>query len=386
MFQEFEDKLCASGLTDQASPVMGFLDATLEWNKNDPSIPMLENVIQGLSINSILFSRPAEPYQTIISYLANISKGIIYPEDCETRTFLHDLPIAHSMDSGEIVSILKKRKGVIIPNLGLITYGMVSFEQAYVTFSSICFACFVKFFSDYLGALRNKRVDVLFQKTFEKVVEMLDPHLPFQGPLLKGPFDSERLVIEAMDEAGRLTVEKRLVDSYFGNISCRLGDTLYISQTASSLDNLIGCIDPIPMDGSSCTGITASSELDAHLGIIKETGCNTILHGHPRFSVILSMDCDKESCDFKGKCYIKCSEERYVCQIPIVSGEVGTGVHGLCNTVPRAIKEHDGVIVFGHGLFTTGMNDFYRPFYNLFNIEKKCREEYFKRVFDLSLG
>lgn len=383
MFPEFENKLYAGGLTERSSPLMGFLDAALEWNRNDSSIPLLEKVIQGLSINSILFSKPAEPYQTIISYLAHTSKGMICPEDCETRTFLHDLPISLTLDPGEIVPILKKRKGVIIPDLGLITYGMVSLEQAYVTYSSICFACFVKFFSDYLGALRNGSVDHLFQKTFDQVVKMLDPYPSFTGSLIKGPLNSERFVLEAMDEAGRLTVENRLVDSYFGNISCRLGNTLYISQTGSSLDSLTGCIDPVPMDGTSCTGITASSELDAHLGIIRETGCNTILHGHPKFSVILSMDCDKAGCDQKGQCHIQCSEERDVCGIPVVPGEVGTGVYGLCNTVPKAIQEHDGVIVFGHGLFTIGSEDFYRPFSNLFHIENQCRDEYFRRVSDL---
>jgi ribulose-5-phosphate 4-epimerase/fuculose-1-phosphate aldolase len=383
MFQEFEKKLFTGGLTGLSSPVMGFLDVALEWNRSDSSIPLLEKVIQGLSINSILFSKPAEPYQTIISYLAHTSKGVICPEDCETRTFLHDLPISLTLDPGVVVSILKKRKGVIIPGSGLITYGMVSLEQAYVTFSSICFACFVKFFSDYLSALRNGFVDHEFQKTFDQVVEMLDPYPSCNRSLIKGPLSSERLVLEAMDEAGRLTVENRLVDSYFGNISCRLGNTLYISQTGSSLDSLTGCIDPVPMDGTSCTGITASSELDAHLGIIRETGCKTILHGHPKFSVILSMDCDKAGCDQKGKCHIQCSEERDVCGIPVVPGEVGTGVYGLCNTVPKAIQEYDGVIVLGHGLFTIGTRDFDRPFSNLFNIEKNCREEYFRRVSDL---
>ncbi|MFH2066737.1 MAG: class II aldolase/adducin family protein [Pseudomonadota bacterium] len=383
MFREFEDKLLAAGLTERSSPVMGFLDASLEWNRDDPVIPILEEVIQGLSINSILFSRPAEPYRTIISYLARTSGNMICPEDCETRTFLHDLPVCRSMDSREIATILKNRKGVILPDVGLITYGMVSLEQAYVTFSSICFACFVKFFSDYLGALRNRYVDELLKKTFEQVASMPDPHPSFSAALMKGPFDSEPMVLEAMDEAGRLTVENRLVDSYFGNISCRLGNTLYISQTGSSLDNLSGCIDPIPMDGSSCTGITASSELDAHLGIIRETGCNTILHGHPRFSVILSMDCDKAHCEQKGQCHIRCREERDVCGIPVVPGEVGTGVYGLCNTVPKAIKDHDGVLVYGHGLFTIGNEDFSKPFFNLFHIEKQCREEYFRRVADL---
>lgn len=380
MFQEFEDKLSVSGLTGPQRPVMGFLDAALEWNREDPAVTILEKVVQGLNINSILFARPAEPYQTIISYLADTADGMICPEDCETRTFLHDLPIAGKLDHRQIIPLLKRRKGAIISESGLVTYGTVSLEQAFVTFSSICFSCFVKFFSDYLAALRCGRIDRMFQKTFEQVVDILEPYPPPSGSMIAGPFDSERMVLAAMEEAGRMTVANRLVDSYFGNVSCRFGDILYISQTGSSLDNLDGCIDPVPLDGSTCTGITASSELDAHLGVIRETGCSTILHGHPRFSVILSMDCEKKDCANRGRCHLRCSENRTVCQIPIVPGEVGTGVHGLCHTIPAAIKNHDGVIVYGHGLFTIGETDFSRPFFNLAAIENRCREEYFRRV------
>ena len=386
MFQEFEDKLSASGLIGPRRPVMGFLDAALEWNRADASVAVLEKIIRGLNINSILFARPAEPYQTIISYLADTAGGVICPQDCETRTFLHDLPIAGALDHQQIVSILKKRKGAIVLNSGLVTYGTVSLEQAFVTFSSICFSCFVKFFSDYLAALRCGRVDRLFRKTFERVIDMLEPYPPVAGSLIAGPFDSESMVREAMEEAGRLTVVHRLVDSYFGNISCRFGNTLYISQTGSSLDNLAGCIDPVPLDGSTCTGITASSELDAHLGVIRETGCATILHGHPRFSVILSMDCERADCRNRGRCHIRCSEKRTVCNIPIVPGEVGTGVYGLCHTVPAAIHDQDGVIVYGHGLFTVGTTDFSRPFCNLVAIENSCREEYFRRISRLLSG
>lgn len=386
MFQEFEDKLSLSGLVGSQPPVMGFLDAVLAWNREDSSVAVLEKVVRGLNINSILFARPAEPYHTIISYLAGTADGVICPEDCETRTFLHDLPITGELDHQQIVPLLKKRKGAIISNSGLVTYGTVSLEQAFVTFSSICFSCFVKFFSDYLAALRRGQVDRMLQKTFEQVVDILEPYPPAAGSLMAGPFDSERMVRDAMAEAGRLTVVHRLVDSYFGNVSCRFGNTLYISQTGSSLDNLAGCIDPVPLDGSTCTGITASSELDAHLGVIRETGCTTILHGHPRFSVILSMDCEKADCRNRGRCHIRCREKRTVCEIPIVPGEVGTGAYGLCHTVPAAINNQDGVIVYGHGLFTTGETDFTRPFFNLVAIENRCREEYFRRISRLLSG
>jgi ribulose-5-phosphate 4-epimerase/fuculose-1-phosphate aldolase len=253
-------------------------------------------------------------------------------------------------------------------------------EQAYVTFSSVCFACFVKFFSDYLFDIKHGKINNRRQNLFDLIVKKLEPAPCFQGSLMKGPFDSELRVYQAILEAGMLTVKHRLVDSYFGNISFCYNNTLYISQTGSSLDNLQGVIDPCPLDGSSCTAITASSELPAHLKIVKHTPNNAILHGHPRFSVILSMDCDIKNCECRGQCHMRCPHERFVGDIPIVSGEVGSGPYGLCNTVPGAIKGKPGVIVYGHGVFTAGQTDFNRPFKNLINIETLCREEYFNRV------
>ncbi|MCK5685154.1 class II aldolase/adducin family protein, partial [bacterium] len=167
-----------------------------------------------------------------------------------------------------------------------------------------------------------------------------------------------------------------LVDSYFGNISYLFEDIIYISQTGSSLDELAGCIDPCPLDGSSCAGITASSELVAHHEIYLRTSNRAILHGHPKFSVILSMDCDRVDCPNSGQCHIKCSEQRYINDIPIVPGEVGTGTTGLCHTLPPAMKRNRGVIVWGHGLFTVAEDDYKLAFKHLLDIENMCREEY----------
>ena len=64
-----------------------------------------------------------------------------------------------------------------------------------------------------------------------------------------------------MVKTGKELVKQRLVDSYFGNISYVRGETIYISQTGSSMDELEDCIDAVPLDGSSSSGITASSEL-----------------------------------------------------------------------------------------------------------------------------
>ena len=104
----------------------------------------------------------------------------------------------------------------------------------------------------------------------------------FSNPLSgKTPID-EAGIIKAMDDAGKATVAARLVDSFFGNISFRKDSLLYISQTGSSLDELPGRIDCVPLDGSSTCELTSSSELSAHVKIYELTGDTAILHGHPR--------------------------------------------------------------------------------------------------------
>jgi len=116
------------------------------------------------------------------------------------------------------------------------------------------------------------------------------------------------------------------------------------------------------------------------LEIVQHTDTKAILHGHPKFSVILSMDCDIIECICRSECHRICPNKRFVCGIPIVSGEVGSGPHSLCNTVPEAIRENQGVIVYGHGLFSIGKTDFNEPFKHLVQIENNCRREYFNRI------
>ncbi len=171
-------------------------------------------------------------------------------------------------------------------------------------------------------------------------------------------------------------VERGLVDSTFGNVSCRVsppagdeargpvdgdpavdvwsadavydatpepaagaGDLLLVSQTGSALDELAGVIDACRFDDATTVGITASSELVAHRAIYDGGPARTILHGHPPFCVILSMDCPRLDCPGLGQCHRACSEQRGLTTdlgvfVPIVPGEVGTGRYGLCHTLP----------------------------------------------------
>jgi ribulose-5-phosphate 4-epimerase/fuculose-1-phosphate aldolase len=397
LIRKYEKKLIQAGLADAQGPkrpIVGGLDYELNWNRTGPETQKLEPVFSAMAINSLVFFRPAAPYDNIITFLAEQALAAnrpIQPEDCETRTFLHDLPVVPGFSTPDIITALKHRKCVIITNTkcnrpdipegpAIVAHGTVSPEQGFVVGSSVAFACFVKFFTDYLSHLRCGTAPNEMHRIYDTLLPWLTRNPMPMPNLIQGPFQTEESVYGAMIQAGAKTVEYGLVDSYFGNISFCRNQILYISQTGSSLDELAGCIDPVPLDGSSSAGLTASSELTAHLETLSRTGADAILHGHPKFSVILSMDCDpkeKAACQFSTRCHIHCPKVRDIDGIPIVPGEVGTGPTGLCNTLPLAFERNeDAAIVYGHGLFTLGRDDFTQAFATLLTVENRCRTHY----------
>ncbi|MEX1299721.1 MAG: class II aldolase/adducin family protein [Desulfotignum sp.] len=406
LLQKYSDKLIQAGLAAADGPnipLIGGWDRSLTWNRPAPEIPLLNQVFQHLNINSLAYLSPCPPHDRIIGFLADRAlkaSGRITPEDSETRTFLHDLPVTDVFDVQAIVQALSQRKTVIIrirnadgkpPGPAIIAPGTITPEQGFVHISSVCFACFIKFFSDYLSLLKTDQIDPEMDEVFQQVLPFLtDPGtggIPHTSFLMPGPFSSESRVIAAMSQAGKKVVSDKLVDSYFGNISYCLNDILYISQTGAALDELEGCIDPVPLDGTTSAGMTASSELSAHMEIIARTGCRAILHGHPRFSVILSMDCDPEqktACAFNTRCHTHCPVPRQIGDTPIIPGEVGTGPFGLCHTLPIACETADTVIVYGHGVFATGDTDFIQAFSHMTEVENFCKRHYLEQVTQLT--
>ncbi len=366
------------GIDDQVFIAGGLLDKKPLLRE-----PLLE-VTERMNINSLLLAIPTEPMRSIIDELLHWGRtgnGLLLPRDTETRTFLHDIPVVTGLKPDDIVEALSHRKSVIVESMGgIVTYGTISPEQAFVFMSSTCFSLFVKYFHDHLKYLKETKGRDEYaearMRRFRMIGRMVNP--PDRRGIDYSPLESED-VHKAIVAAGKLLVEKGLVDSYFGNISAFRDGIIYISETASSLEELEDAIDEVPMDGSSSVGITASSELPAHRAVYGKGRHRFILHGHPRFTVIGSMLCERD-CDDPDLCYRGCPEEREICGVPIVSGEVGAGPYGIVNTVPRALESTDAVIVYGHGIFTAGEDSFRMPFMKMMEIERYAMEEYFRQV------
>jgi ribulose-5-phosphate 4-epimerase/fuculose-1-phosphate aldolase len=362
------------------------LDDVVSANRPDEWLPVFSSVFQELDITALLFAKLTLPFADLLVERAEPGTDRLAPKDSETKVFLHDIPFIRKKEwegasrpdlTAMIVRCLKERKAAIIQGLGIVSTGGVTVEQAYIGFSTIFHTTFVMYLLDVLTdgfRLPNERV------VFEGFKQAWNRTPDLSGlAFVPGPILDHDDIIREVCRVGRYTVEKGFVDSFFGNISYFDGTTIYISQTTSSLDELEGFIDPVPVDGSSTAGLSASSELPTHRGIYLDSPYRAVLHGHPRFSIILSMLCDEKNCDIKD-CNRLCNRARTVCGVPIVAGETGAG--GMARSVPAAMKEQGVCIVYGHGIFAAGAKDFREAFMKMAEVENRCRKEYFRLAED----
>ncbi|HSL92233.1 MAG TPA: hypothetical protein VK863_06255, partial [Candidatus Limnocylindrales bacterium] len=125
-------------------------------SEGDPGLARLcERVLSSLSCLGLVAARPSLPFADFLVRRAKAGESRIVPLDTETRTFLHDIPFLRREELGEdaaarISSLLANRKGMIAEGLGIVAGGTVTVEQAYINYSSVFHAAFVKYLLDLL--------------------------------------------------------------------------------------------------------------------------------------------------------------------------------------------------------------------------------------------
>ncbi len=170
---------------------------------------------------------------------------------------------------------------------------------------------------------------------------------------------------------GKKIVEAGLAHSHFGNVSKRVGDEMLISTTGSMLDELEGQIVSVPIDPTSPDelDVIASSEVNVHRAIYKETSALAILHGHSKYAVVMSMLYKP------GEQIVPEDSESiyFLHEIPVVTG--GIGSEKLARNAARALRDHKGIVVHGHGTFARGAT-VDEAFVILSSIEHACMVKY----------
>lgn len=356
-------------------------DDTVIGRGADDLLDLGHRLISRLNVLSIAIIEPSLPFCDLLIRNSPPDEKYLMPRDTETRTFLHDIPFVRKAElevdpTDQLAQLLASRKGIMVEGVGIIAIGAVTPEQAYINISSVFHAVFVKYLLDLL---RKNQLTADDRQALNSLRNNWLRNIGTSptGIRSAGELTCSEAIYHEISKVGRITVDLGLVDSFFGNISCKLNDTIYISQTAASLDALEGCIDPVPTDNSSTCGITASSELLAHRQVYEQSNAQTLLHGHPKFAVIMSMLCEDDSCTVED-CWRDCPHVRQVGDIPIVAGEVGAG--GLAQKISPVIGTKGKVIVYGHGVFAIGHHGFCDAIESMMETERWCQQEYFRRL------
>jgi ribulose-5-phosphate 4-epimerase/fuculose-1-phosphate aldolase len=377
---KYSHKMIADRSTDPDHIAFAAQDDVMIADGNASLATLASNVLSNLNCLALAAARPSLPFADFLIRRSESNEHEIVPRDTETRTFLHDIPILRQSElevdpAPAIAKLLGNRKGIVVEGIGIIANGALTVEQAYINWSSVFHSTYIKYLEDVLehGFELPGEEDAFDHFRNGWLLPLSSDGLEFRP----GPIVDKSIILDEIARVGRYTVQRGLVDSFFGNISYSNGELIYISQTASSLDELPGCIDPVPFENSSTVGITASSELVAHRSIFETTGCRAILHGHPRFAVVMSMLCEEQSECGITDCWRDCKKVRLLGATPVVAGEIGAG--GIAKNVPPVIGGNGRAIVYGHGVFSIGMTDFRSAFQALVDVENWCREEYFRR-------
>jgi len=347
-------------------------DSVYSYGSQDLA-PLACQIIEKLGCAAVIVAEPLYPFPAFLLRRTAPDIAMLVPHDSESLSSLHDIPLVrHCQDQSvlaeKICAALRKRKGCIVEGVGMVSHGALTVEQAYIAWSSLLHATTIKYLEDLLsvGPLLSEEKDALKHYRTSSLKPLNVKRFLFSAKVPTQPPE----ILSEICLAGQATVQLGLVDSFFGNISCRTEDTLYISQTSARLDELSGQIDAVPFDGSSTAGITASSELPAHKAIYKTRGCKVILHGHPRFPVILSFFATVGN--HAGITMIG--------TIPVVDGEGGVG--GLAESLSRAfsLTTVKAIVVRGHGVFALSDTGFGEALAALVEVEQYCRELYFLQL------
>jgi len=150
--------------------------------------------------------------------------------------------------------------------------------------------------------------------------------------------------IDVLIDVGRRLVERGYTDSFFGNISFRDGESMYITPRGSALER-IHREDVVEVPLSGTYDERASSETPAHRYIYTHTDATAIVHAHPFFCVLCSFLVPDalESRTSEGRLFLP--------TLAFCEDAAGTETLGM-NVVRACTQHHTHVaIARGHGIF-----------------------------------
>jgi len=160
---------------------------------------------------------------------------------------------------------------------------------------------------------------------------------------------SEKTLFRQFKEFGRDLFLRGLISSHAGNMSARIGNTIYITRKGATLGRLsetdIVRLDLEKDDPDKL--LMASSEAPVHRAIYQSTDALAIVHAHPPYATLLSITEDTLiPVDREGSYFFK--------KIPVLTSRKRGSRKDLAGLIGKHMENHKIILVRGHGSFARG--------------------------------
>jgi len=149
-------------------------------------------------------------------------------------------------------------------------------------------------------------------------------------------------------DIGRDLFLRGLISSHAGNMSVRVGRTIWITRRGSMLGRLRkeDMVD-VDIEKTDAHVLTASSELAIHRAVYETTSALALIHAHPPFATLLSMMQEEITpIDFEGSYLLK--------KVPVIVVEKAMGSEETATRVSERLQDCKVVMMRGHGSFARG--------------------------------
>ncbi len=151
-------------------------------------------------------------------------------------------------------------------------------------------------------------------------------------------------MFQEASKIGKLLIASRLIDGASGNMSFKIGETIYITKSGVNLDELTEDSFVILKSGYVKE---ASVDQLIHREIYEKTEYNAVLHCHGVYNVVLGAKFDViEPVDLEGRLYFG--------KIDVVDGQFGS--EELAEKISESVMQKGVAIVKNHGIYVAGKN------------------------------